>query len=76
MKIKSKIFKNEFSDMEVEVYESGYIALIDRDNMVMTLGKPPNARTDLILKAIKYVEGEKWKNEIIKEKEVKNELDR
>jgi hypothetical protein len=58
MKIKNKIFENEFSDMKVEVYESGYIALIDRDNMLMTLGKPPNARIQLIMEAIRYAEGE------------------
>ena len=52
----AKKFKSRFSDMEVEVYESGFIALTDADGRTFVLGRPPNARIDLILKAIKYVE--------------------
>jgi len=54
--MKSKMFQSRFSDMKVEVYESGFIALTDADKRTFVLGKPPNARIGLILKAIKYVE--------------------
>ena len=54
--MKNKIFKSRFSDMKVEVYESGFIALTDADKRTFVLGKPPNARIDLILRAIDYCE--------------------
>ena len=59
MKIKSKIFKSEFSDMIVEVYESGFIALENSEGKSIVLGCPPNARFDLINQAIKYVKDNK-----------------
>jgi len=60
MKIKPKIFKSKFADIKVIVYEGGYIAIMDKEEMTMvTLGRPPNARIDLILEAIKYARGKK-----------------
>ncbi len=55
-----KTFESELSDLKVEVYESGYIAITDNENQTITLGCPPNARIDLILQAIEYVNKEKW----------------
>ena len=54
--MKSKMFQSRFSDMKVEVYESGFIALTDSDGRTFVLGRPPNARIDLILRAIDYCE--------------------
>ena len=54
--MKSKIFRDKDSDLYVEVFENGWINLY-QDDVGLTLGKPPNKRTDIILKAIKYSEG-------------------
>lgn len=56
--MKSKTFKSEYSDMTVEVYDSGYVVLNDNEGEFISLGKPPNARIDLILKAIDYVKSQ------------------
>ncbi len=57
--MKDKIFKSPNSDMEVEVFESGWIAIRDEYGATITIGVPPNARTDLILKALEYAQGNK-----------------
>ena len=51
--IKSKIFKSEFVDIKLEVMETGWIILYDGERSI-ALGKPENARIDLIEDAIKY----------------------
>ena len=60
--MKSKTFKSKFSDVRVEVYESGFIVIFQHDIEPTTsgladiigLGKPENARIELVEKAIKY----------------------
>ena len=53
--IKSKIFKSNFADIELEVMETGYIVLSNPyEKVSITLGKPENARIELIEKAIAY----------------------
>jgi hypothetical protein len=54
--VRAKVFRSKFSDMVVEVYESGFIAITDSEERTFVLGRPPNARVDLILKAIRYSE--------------------
>ena len=59
--MKPKLFKSKFSDMKVEVYKSGFIALTDAEDKTIVLGEPPNARINLILEAIEYVKKNKGK---------------
>ena len=54
--MKSKIFKDEYSDLYAEVFDNGWINLYQNDGEI-TIGKPPNKRSEIILKAIKYAEG-------------------
>lgn len=61
MKIKPKIFKSKFSDLKVIVHSSGFINLIDDEGNQISLGVTPNARTDLIHKAMFYLQEQKEK---------------
>lgn len=54
-KIKSRVFKSKLSDLKVDVNGAGWI-IIFQDDESISLGVPPNARTELIKKAIEYVE--------------------
>lgn len=67
--MKGKIFKSHLSDMEVEVYTSGWITIRQEEESI-SLGMPPNARVKLVLDALEYVESihkqvrmKEWKNE-------------
>lgn len=51
--MKSKIFKNNFSDLKVEVMDNGWITIY-QDDVSVSVGIYPNARTRLILEAFKY----------------------
>lgn len=51
----TKTFKNKYSSLVVEVYDSGWIVLHE-GGITLSLGKPPNKKIQLILDAIKYVE--------------------
>ena len=52
--MKPKIFKSKFSDMEIEISEGGW-ASIEQHRETITLGNYPNARWELIEKALEYV---------------------
>ena len=53
--LKSKIFKSEFSDIEIEVLETGWITVENPDEEIyISLGKPENERIRLLEEAIKY----------------------
>jgi hypothetical protein len=53
--LKSKIFRSDFVDIELEVMETGWIILRnEREHVEMSLGVPENSRIELIEKAINY----------------------
>ena len=53
--LKSKIFKDEFSDIVIEVLETGWITITNEEEDVsITLGKPENRRIELLESAIAY----------------------
>lgn len=54
--MKSKIFESKFADIKLEVMETGWIILTDGERSI-ALGKPENARIELIEDAIKYARG-------------------
>jgi hypothetical protein len=51
MTLKSKIYKNKFSDLEIELIENGWVNL-SANGVSISLGKYPNARFDLIIKLL------------------------
>jgi hypothetical protein len=55
----NKLFKSKFSDLEIEFCENW--AVIQQGDVSMSLGNYPNARWDIIEKALKYARGEKVK---------------
>jgi len=61
----TKIFKSKFSDMFVRITDEGWTDLAQEEsNDAISLGKYPNARWELIEKALEYVKkikGEKLK---------------
>lgn len=57
----SKIFKSDNSDLEVEVIDR-WIVLKQEDTNI-SLGKPENARIEIVENAIKFAREQRRKNE-------------
>lgn len=52
--LKSKIFKNEKSDLSVEVIENGWIIIYTEGRESISLGKIDGLRCELIEEAFEY----------------------
>ena len=53
--LKSKIFESLYSDLKIEVLETGWITITNEEEDVsITLGKPENARIELLENALAY----------------------
>ena len=59
--IKAKIFKDEYSDIQIEVLDNSWITIYGSKGNSMTLGKPENERIELLENAIKYARNLKGK---------------
>jgi superoxide dismutase len=55
MTTKDKTFTNKFSNMRIEVYGTGWTILENDNEHTIVLGNYPNARWELIEKALEYV---------------------